>query len=354
MRRLPPLVTGLALLPLLSMMACQDSEAPNLQAADAAPQQAIGPRIWVLKDISTGRAYAINSAGSVVGQNSANQPFLYAKGGLTTLPLLPGTVVGRATGINDRGDIIGTADPAAGSTRGWFRAAGTTAPVEILPPAGGSIVTPLAVNSIGLVVGQYLSATGWSAFKWLAPSTFVDLHTSGALADLAADVSNGNKIVGWVNHTGHCDTRAWDFTGNDLSTLAGACTAAAEGVNNGGVVVGYSSTANSANPLAVQWSNVGAILNLNFGGVLSEARAVSDSGRVVGYRELANGSAPTPLTWYKGTLQILPVLSSGYGDAVAVNNCGLVAGYSVPAGSSSAHAVIWQRTELGRVVTCTP
>lgn len=53
-------------------------------------------------------ALAINNSGVVVGHSDLRPVFWEANGKVTALPVPPGTTQGSASGINDRGDIIGT------------------------------------------------------------------------------------------------------------------------------------------------------------------------------------------------------------------------------------------------------
>ncbi len=90
-------------------------------------------------------ALAINGNGMVAGTDGTNAFVWTAAGGVRTIASL-----GRATGINDKGTVVGTVSGVL--TRGfiWSEAGGYR---EILPPAGRSAVYVTGINNLGQIVG---------------------------------------------------------------------------------------------------------------------------------------------------------------------------------------------------------
>ena len=117
------------------------------------------------------------------------------------------------------------------------------------------------------------------------------------------------------------------------------------GINNSGVVVGYSLDD------AVRWINdTPSIIWTN-----GYANGINASGEVVGVQTGANG-APQAVSWINGTLSVLPVasgVSATFAAAVAVNKNGMIIGDVMAgvAGSpastyTSAGALIWQNGQV--------
>ena len=70
---------------------------------------------------------------------------------------VPGAADASATGINNLGDIVGTATDASGTTFGWLRKNGHTSTYQF---PGGSDTQPFGVNKNDEIVGSYLDGAG--------------------------------------------------------------------------------------------------------------------------------------------------------------------------------------------------
>ena len=103
-----------------------------------------GDAIDINACLCTYSAVAINQSGETTGYTRAGTPFRWSPSRtLTTLDLL-----GRATAINDRGDIVGTQNR-SGEGFVWTHAGLTT-----LPRRGNRLTRPNGINNSGQIVGS--------------------------------------------------------------------------------------------------------------------------------------------------------------------------------------------------------
>jgi len=243
-------------------------------------------------------AMAINASGDVAGYHLVPEgvlAFRYTNGvGATTIPPLPGGSFGVGFGINASGEVTGYGDMAAG-TRGWRAAPGL--PPVMVPALGGDSMT-CGINDAGQIVGSATTATGQThAYRVDAdnlgvteivpfdgPSGF-----GNACAIDAAGRVGGNTTSGGLN-------RAFRFTSGapiNLDTFASSTdsnvSAMANGVSVGAFVAGGVSH-------AFVHTDVNGSLDLNdllapgSGWVLEAATAVNTEGQIAG-NGLLNGAA---------------------------------------------------------------
>jgi uncharacterized membrane protein len=124
----------------------------------------------------------------------------------------------------------------------------------------------------------------------------------------------------------------------ELPGLPGALQSAVNGINNDGVLVGSSGTADE--PLAVRWSPAGAITRLPMpsGATVSEALDINGTGVIVGYID------SRAVRWNpRSTITRLTVpagLTESY--AIAINDKCVTVGDALVAGSEDRyHALRW-------------
>ena len=128
---------------------------------------------------------------------------------------------------------------------------------------------------------------------------------------------------------------SWTRSGGmkDLGTLSGATVSAATGLNDSGIVVGYSNVKGqpATNFVAVQWSSTGAISNLGMlaGGPSSAAFVINSAGEVAGDSFLSNGLV-NATSWSSKKIKNLGALPKAIFTAgLAINDNGYIVGESV-------------------------
>lgn len=122
-------------------------------------------------------ALGINSVGQIVGMVDGI-PFIYDDGDFQLIGF-PGTQFGRATSINDRGQVVGYASSAKGYDDAFFWESGK---IRALGTFGGKGSTANDINNHGHVVGEAgmpgsdpNKDWNYHAFLWLG-SDLIDLN----------------------------------------------------------------------------------------------------------------------------------------------------------------------------------
>lgn len=205
-----------------------------------------------------------------------------------------------------------------------------------------------------------------------------DLGTFGppctAYNSAATAISNANHVVGWADTANAAGIRAFlirpqggvwyrDQDGNeindlliDLGTLGGA-ESAAHGVNDSGVVTGYSYLPASQPPARYHafilrpgdgvWfsdSNNDSVNDLmqsigTLGGANSWGRAINNRNVIVGESDTANQRTHA-FRWENGTMTDLGTLGGPSSSAADINNAGQIVGWAENA-AGERRAVVW-------------
>ncbi|MFB2980529.1 DUF3466 family protein [Microseira sp. BLCC-F43] len=203
-------------------------------------------------------ASAINNYGQVVGTSSGyysyyggylnyrQYPFLWEKSsGMIDLGSLGGNY-GRASAINDLGQVVGTSYTADGLRRAflWEKSSG----MIDLGTLGGNYGYASAINDLGQVIGYSTTADGLPrAFFWDKSSGMINLGTLGGYDSYPTAINNYGQVIGysttadgqyrpffWDNSTGMSDL-------NDLVSAPGWILNNVVGINNAGQIVGNGS-----------------------------------------------------------------------------------------------------------------
>ncbi|MBO9553934.1 hypothetical protein [Cellulomonas sp.] len=213
----------------------------------------------------------------------------------------PADTYSYATGLNTRGDVVGTSGSYGGRTRAFVWSGGT---VRVLPDLGGN-AGATGINAAGQVVGYVRSATGpQRAALWEPDGTLVQL---GALGD-----GGGHSL--------------------------------AAAINDRGDVVGYSYTQTGAGPVrAVRWGATRAVEPIDGGGtVFAQAADVNGRGRVVGNLQLADGYQQGFVRDAQG--EVRPLAPQADGDTSvlnAVNESGTAVGCVVAADGTERAVMVY-------------
>lgn len=183
-------------------------------------------------------AFAINPAGTVVGQSEIAGGELHATMWVDGLPIDLGMSgeISAAADVNASGEVVGTAGGQAVLWQGGSR--------TILPSLGGTSVA-LAINDVGQIVGASENALGdLRAVRWETGS-ITDLGTLGGDYSIALDIDEEGHIVGGSTPGGSSDPIAFiwvDGVMTPLGTLGGGYSAATA-INDFDQIAGESETA---------------------------------------------------------------------------------------------------------------
>ncbi len=253
-----------------------------------------------------------------------------------------GYPVTTAQGINDNGEVVGTAaiELADGSplSRAYFwTKRGGMHSIGTLSSGYGVYSGAYGVSSSGFICGYSTSKTSEvpEGFLWSSAGGMTGINYG-----LGMGVNDSGEVVGYF-HTGHGETFGWSSTVN-LNT-SGYTGVEALGVNDAGFIAGTAFGAKTGLQEALLWTPENEIFALGTlpGGRHSEARAVSSNNIVVGGSDTSDNTTHAFLWTRTGGMQDLGILS-GYTSCIAngVNSSGVVVGQCTPA-SGTPTAFVW-------------
>jgi probable HAF family extracellular repeat protein len=130
------------------------------------------------------------------------------------------------------------------------------------------------------------------------------------------------------------------FRLTDLGVLPGGTSSAAQAINDGGIVVGMSTSPDSQGyPHAVAWID-GAIVDITGLGISgARAMAVSPGGKVVGMSDELGLNA---FAWTDGRAAELPAAFSCCSEALGINESGVIVGRAaISQGGTPNEGAIW-------------
>lgn len=284
---------------------------------------------YVITDLGTlggswSRAWDINDAGQVVGESGTGtrtHGFLWDTS-IQDLGAHSGSH-SYAYGINNDGTVVGASRvPTAASANHAFIWDPTIEDLHLSAPLSGTVSIARSINDDGVVVG--LMSNGTTRAFVYDGTTLVDLHPLLGTSQ-AFDISNAGFVAGQAG------TQAfrWDAT-NGATLIGGAgATTSGRGVNDGGAVVGETTTGGSTR--AFLWNGTLNVLD-TLGGT-SSALAVNNTGLIVGYSEVVAGDRRATLWNGSSVVDLNNLLSPGSGwtlvEARGVNSSGQIVGYGI-------------------------
>ena len=282
--------------------------------------------------------FAINNLGQIAGVSYTSidvaSAFLYSGGTMQNLNDLLGGENSVATGIDDKGQVVGYSD--ASGVYAFLYSNGTITDLGTLP--GGSQSIARAINNLGQVVGVTENSSGFQhAFLYSGSGPMQDLGTlPGGTLSVAYDINDSGQIVGYAPTSSGAGS-AFLYSGGsmqNLGSLGGSSVAYA--INDVGQVVGnyvVNSGDFSGADHAFLYSG-GSMQNLGTlpGGGPSSATAINDLGQVVGNAGEFGGENPDhAILWSGGTVQDLnSLIAPGSGwtlqQATGINDSGQICG----------------------------
>ncbi|MGA2052004.1 MAG: immunoglobulin domain-containing protein, partial [Opitutales bacterium] len=288
------------------------------------------------------QATALNASESVVGYSyvSGNSPLAFAwtaDGGMQGLGVLPNGSGSEATGINSSGQIVGWGDVGANEFDetvydGFLYTNGTLYDLNDLAvnAAGWQIEFATGINDAGQITGSAINAAGYTHAFLLTPAGESAPGISAQPASVSVTSINGtaNFTVAAVGEAPL--SYQWQFNGVNIPNATGA-TLEVSDVNaadagNYTVVVSNPLGNTTSAPARLNFL-VFAIMDLGtLGGADSEALGLNASGQVVGV-SITTPGANHAFVWSAGTMTDLGVLPGGSSsEAIGINNAGQITG----------------------------
>lgn len=230
-------------------------------------------------------------------------------------------------------------------------AAYTVTDLGALSPSGGSSFAA-DVNAAGHTVGASTDATNafFRAVSWTSGG-IVDLGTLGGFQATAQAVNDGGQIVGQSTTTGFTPWHAtyWQTRAHapvDLGALGGFSDSGAHDINNAGQIVGVSNSSSGDQIRATFWASATTLpIDLGtLGGTMGSAQGINHSGQIVGVSSVAGDAELHATLWSSSADAPLDLGTLGGTRSFArdINDAGRVVGSSNFAGSgTSTRAFLW-------------
>jgi len=278
-----------------------------------------------------------------------------------------------ANAINQRGEVVGWAQDAAGLKQAFVWRDGTMSGLGFLGPYTASMAN--AINNHGVITGVASnSPTNHLAFVY-DNNVMTSIGTLGGSASAGQGINDRMEIIGWSQASNNVpdasDPQTFFWISNQMHRIRSFhfySSCEGKGVNQSGTVVGVTA---AWTPNLLWWGYVWNDSNGNhtyefgemkllgtFGGYYSHANAINDLNQVVGaaqstqfiYRAFLvtqtggmwKHPPPEELIFTNALMQDLGSLGGpeAYSEAFSINNKGIVVGTS--ASTNGLHAFIWR------------
>jgi probable HAF family extracellular repeat protein len=245
--------------------------------------------------------------------------------------------------LNDRGILVGWANA---ETRHAFR--WTDGVLVDLAPSGPPPFlqsTALSINNRGRILGTTQSLTNFAPHPALFEGgAVVDLGGLMGVNALASAINDAGQIAGTVSVLGQLHAaRVTGSTVEDLGVLPGGNSSIGNALNNRGDVVGFSGATTAGGGFGDHaFLSSGGVLTdlgtLPLGSQNSDALGVNDAGVIVGFSACATPNHA--FLYANGQMNDLGTFGGGLSTATAINQHGVVVGAAeVVAGVS--HAFVY-------------
>ena len=250
----------------------------------------------------------------------------------------PGAVFTDVRGINNAGQIVGSASYNGATSFPFIYQGGVFSP---LPPlAGQNDVSAQGVNDSVSVTGGFFTATGEQAFLFSAGAYTVFTkqgwgHTvgraigpSGLITGFASNQNPPGTVVSSIGFLYDPATKV--FT--DIAIPGAAGTVIAQGINTAGQIVGSADNVGGKNVSFLRQPN-GAISTFQINGKTTKARGISDTGLITGFS--FQNSKTVGFIGDSSGYQLLDLPNSIQTIGEGINNLGQVVGFWVDAANKT-------------------
>jgi probable HAF family extracellular repeat protein len=230
-----------------------------------------------------------------------------------------------ASGINNRGQVVGYAEIAGGTFHAFlFDGSG---PLRDLCTDAGTNSLATAINDNGEIVGYYYGSSAQRAFYSNGVDPIRPLGPDYTVS-WAYGINNGGRIVGAEIDASH-RTSAVEFFGDRQSRIIGTLggfSDSASAINNFGQIVGDASEPDTGIRRPFRCDGSDPLVVLGSYGVRGSALAINDAGGIVGYSYDDEGHGHGFFTTGSGPLQDIGGLGGVESYAEAINGLGQIAG----------------------------
>jgi probable HAF family extracellular repeat protein len=256
---------------------------------------------------SAAPTYTVTPAGNLGGSNTDDGFFL--------------------GGLNNSGQIAGYSYTSSGVTHAYVSSGGKA--TDLNPP-GASGSRANAINDAGTVVGQVNDSQGNDRAAVFQNGSVTYLGSLGGMGSYAYGINNAGTVVGSSYLASQSTFHAY-VTENgklvDIGTLAGADGfSEAYAINDQGLVVGYSETADRGLHAFSYLNGKMTDLGTPDGTVYSQAQAVNASGAIVGYSYASDLLSVHSFLYANGTMIDLGTMGANRSFAYDINDAGDVVG----------------------------
>ena len=234
-------------------------------------------------------ATGINNRGEIVG--ASNTPTnMHAVlwnvwGSIKDLGALRGDTSSRAFGINDHGKVVGVSSGPRGE-RAFLWTENGMVPLKVPPGTKSSEAN--GINNKDQIVGHFRRSAGSHAFIWMPAAGFQDLGVlPGHQTSKATGINDSGEVVG--SSSGPLDTRSFMWTPGDgiqsIDDIPSAEFSEALDINNHSEVVG--TYEGSLGNRAYLWTRRNGFVDLNTviptesGVVLTMAVSINERGQIL-------------------------------------------------------------------------
>jgi uncharacterized membrane protein len=300
---------------------------------------------------------------------------------VTDLGVLPGSTLSAATGLSDRGDVVGACAPSPQDSNevGFVWRNGIMTSTGKLP--GGLYSEAHAINSLGVVVGDGDTGNGRPQSWATGPAGLINIFPNNGGNTHAIAINDSGAICGYYTKSLSGNASSWKaaiwtpdpkdprkYRTTVLPILVGldptspGTTAIPQGFNQSGQAAGYASN-EIIGQHACFWNNDAghSIVDLGVfpGDWSSLGLGMNDLGQVVG--ESHPPFSSRPVMWDNDaahTPYALPLLpGDNYGAATAINRLGQALGrsaWAVPGtwNVGPARLVFWNGGEAFDLQNC--